>query len=354
VTSTLLKIARPAATVVGLALVAAFPALPAQAGKGVSEEPCQPTVLSAPAGMTNNVLQAVDSSGRWQLGQAQDADGNEYLIRWDNGTALDLGASTADVWIGGTAINRDGTVIGAGGADVSTSWVYRDGRFSKLPGIRGADEVYSFDINDGGTVVGRANEAVSGLEKPVRWSPAGTVTALPLLQGDNYGQVESVDSDGTAVGIAGFDARDTTTLTRKVVAWTPDGSIHALPVPDDAPDADINLVAIRGGVIVGDQPIAGGKRRVLVWDSVTAAPRVLTDGTAKAVSGDGGSIVLRDDGLWLLRDGVRHELADPSTDQVMAPTDIAGVTNAGVIYGLRYAYENPEPYISYRWDCSRS
>jgi hypothetical protein len=341
---------RSGRVIVAAGLAATALAVPAAAS--AEPTPCQVSTLPLPSGLWSGTVDAVDPSGRWQAGTAQDTDGVQHLVRWEDGVPRDLGTTYPGV----AGINRSGDMVGGTTTgDVSHVWRYHDGRFVPLPPLRAGDVLTVGGINDAGTVTGTSIDPWGVPETPVVWSPDGTVSALPVPAGDNVGQPVGIDADGTVLGTVGYDPHDTVTPWHPHPAvWHPDGSLTELPGPADGLDTDIAPVAIEHGVITGNRPTATDSWSVWQWATSSAAPTVVTDGQAVAANTTGALALRAADrssaALW--RDGTRRTLPIPAEDPGMQPWQLAGVTDADTVYGAAYHVNTAEDVTPLRWTCT--
>src|SRR4051794_27464717 len=99
------------------------------AGAEPSPEPCSPTIMQMPAGLTFAELADSDPTGRFQVGYGRDSDDVFHLVRWTDGVPEDLGSAHYDA----TAVNEHGDIAGSD-YDVSDGvhrpWRYHDGQFT--------------------------------------------------------------------------------------------------------------------------------------------------------------------------------------------------------------------------------
>ncbi|MEV6301148.1 hypothetical protein AB0M02_17200 [Actinoplanes sp. NPDC051861] len=282
-------------------------------------------VLALPPGLRHGTVDAVDPSGRWQAGHAQDRDGVEHLVLWDDGVPADLGT----VYLDPVAINRDGMMVGG------FSWRYHRGEFRTLAPVPGGHSTVAA-VNDGGVAAGSSSRTGARLDVPVLWEGANGPAVLPLGPDDNWGSVAGISGDGTVAGEAGHGAHNVADLSSRPVVWHPSGRIADLALPaDTSPGATLRLLGIHDGVITANQK-TGRRERVLQWPHPAGVPVVVAEGHAAAVSGTGAIVVYLkhsggDRSAWLLHGESLIRLRD-STDP-LRPAIVTGVTDTGDAYG---------------------
>lgn len=337
--------------VVATGLAATTLVLPAAAAAApIPALPCQVTALPLPVGLSDGTVTAADPSGRWQAGTAQDGNGAAHLVRWDGGTPQDLGTSYP--WP--AAINSSGDMIGSSTTGtVSQPWRYHDGQFLALPPLHDGDTITTVALNDTGAAAGTSTDPDGIPQIPVVWPATGAVSALPLPAGDNTGQPAGVDTDGSIVGMVGFDPHDTSPWQAHPVAWQPDGTVVPLAAPADDPDAGLTPLAIDGGIITGNRQSDSGTWSVWQWATSTATPAAVTTGQATAASTT-GALAVRVDGttavLW--HDGTTQNLPIPNPDPSMLPWSLTAVTDTDTVYGYANDVNGTAQNTPLRWNCS--
>jgi hypothetical protein len=212
---------------------------------------CAGDRLPVPAGATESYVLDADPTGRYLVGVARTAS-RSWTLLWDNGrlTVLDPPSAESD----SVVVNSSGVVAGSG---YQVAWVYRNGRFTRLPG----PAVDVVDINEHGDILGtdRTREVNGGAskrptestqEQPVIW-PSDAPGTVRTLAGPDGADAAAIDDDGTVVGTRIADAWDSRGLV-----WSPDGSLRELPVPAGFGPASA-AHAVRDGWVLGWYQQAG-------------------------------------------------------------------------------------------------
>jgi uncharacterized membrane protein len=194
--------------------------------------------LPAPDGAPMALVSGADPAGRYIVGRSYPRGGGYQAVLWHDGKARkvmlpgDLEESLRDVNSTGTAVGWSYHQAGP------VPYVYRDGKVSKLPGVkRGSANA----INDAGAIVGEDEAA----HVPVVW-PSATAKAfrLPVPAGTGRAGAQDIDEDGTTVG---------TLDDERPYVWFPDGTHRELPMPaiDGAPAVSARAFTIRNGWATG-------------------------------------------------------------------------------------------------------
>jgi hypothetical protein len=190
---------------------------PPQPGPKTGPTACTVTRLPSD-GARQSFVTGGDPSGRYLVGQIYGS--KKPVVVWKDGR-IDTRPA-----VPGTANRalRDLNTAGVGVAtsndahDRQRSYVYRDGRFTKLPG----GESDAVAINDAGAIAGTL-----GADRPALWpSPTAAPVALKLPPGASIGGVYGIDEDGTVLGGVGQPATDLTGYL-----WLPDGAGRRMPLP---------------------------------------------------------------------------------------------------------------------------
>jgi hypothetical protein len=188
-----------------------------------------------------------EPSGRYIEGNVYSSAGHlAEAVIWDNGkvsATFSIPGASDDAGL--VDISSTGVAIGTSySGESERSWIYQDGKVSRLAGPAGAGAVA---INDQGIVVGGLQPPGSGDETPIVWrTPTSTAKRLPLPSNSSGGEAEDIDADGTIVG--------TLYLTKnrgadEGVAWLPDGTIRILPLPDIKGVNGLQIRQIHDGII---------------------------------------------------------------------------------------------------------
>jgi probable HAF family extracellular repeat protein len=149
---------------------------------------------------------------------------------------LDTGGLAPYAQVDATDINSHGDVVGYRTRDFSTfgtdAFVYRNGRFTLLPGLTSTDSTVAVAINANGNIVGRSEDTTVS---PVAWHaviwPAahpGTVRELTVDgQSAPWATAVDVDDDGTVLGQLG----QRPTPEQRPYVWPADGPGYSLAAP---------------------------------------------------------------------------------------------------------------------------
>jgi probable HAF family extracellular repeat protein len=208
----------------------------------------------------------VDPTGTYiSLDQIVEIGGAYHPVLWSNGhqvtVPLPAGAANAQV----NAINAHGVLVGMalteGGHQ--SAFVYRDGKATHLPSLKGFGRSTAWGINAAGDIVGDAFND-SGGDAPVLW-PANAPSTVRKL-GSN-GSALAIGDDGTIVGTRGDG--DTPWV------WNGPGAGHALRTPRDAPHG--KAFAIRGDWVAGWVSAGGGPVPAARWNLRDGAVQVFTN-----------------------------------------------------------------------------
>ena len=154
--------------------------------------------------------QATDINNRGQVVGYAQIDGVGVPVTWDsdgnpNALPTPAGAGNAQA----TGINNKGEIVGwaqVGGEIVPLLWTPVPGggyTVSVLDDLVDGAEAFANDINDAGTIVGRASLANEQL-RAVLWTPAAgggyTVTELCPLSGDTNSEGTAINNQGQVTG----------------------------------------------------------------------------------------------------------------------------------------------------------
>lgn len=209
------------------------------------------------------LVSGADPAGSYLVGRSYPKRGGYQAVIWHDGKVQkvmlpgDLEESLRDA-------NSTGTAVGwsyAGGSEEDTGpvpYVYRNGKVSKLPGVkRGSAKA----INDAGAIVGddSAGAALvwpSATARPIR---------LPLPASASRGTANDIDEDGTVVGTVEDDTAELgasgVPLGRDTpYVWFADGTHRALPLPsiDGTKAASARVSAVRNGWATGVADVVTG------------------------------------------------------------------------------------------------
>ncbi|WP_033429453.1 hypothetical protein [Saccharothrix syringae] len=167
----------------------------------------------------------------------------------------DLGALPGDLYSYPDGLNEAGTVIGQSfsglpNRDNTRERAVRwspDGTITALPIPADIPHPHStpVDINESGSITGFTSDVPGiGVYRALRWAPDGTVTELEPLPGDTQANPRGIAEDGT---VAGYSQGPTG--VRRAVKWAPDGTVTRLaPLPGET-DSLPSLVNDNGTVV---------------------------------------------------------------------------------------------------------
>jgi probable HAF family extracellular repeat protein len=198
-------------------------------------------LLPVPAGVVYSVVGGGDHSGRFLVGTGERFDGAQWTytpLRWIDGNVSELDTSglAPYVQVDATDINSHGDVVGYRTRDFSSflteAFVYRNGSFTLLPGLKSTDATVAVAINAQGDVVGRSEDTTTS---PVAWHaviwPAarpGTVRELTVDgQSAPWATAVDIDDDGTVLGQLG----QRPTPEQRPYIWPADGPGYSLNAP---------------------------------------------------------------------------------------------------------------------------
>jgi uncharacterized membrane protein len=290
---------RIAAILVPVCVGALLTPVPASAANTTCEATILPTL-----GHEHTEVTGGDPSGRYLVGSAYNVDTPYYVyssVVWVDREPQPLDTEPVRPYVEArpTGVNRHGAIIGYRMRDYGSfhtdAWIYRNGRFTMLPGLTATDATMPVAINSRGDVVGTSLSA----DTPLPWHgviwPAdrpGTVRELTVPgQPDNTFAV-GVDEDGTVLGHLGTPPGETPYI------WPPRGAPYPLIAPPGIDYAGAH--AIRNGWVAGygqqgDQLVGlrWNLRRHTVQTTSTEYPLPLSvnrQGTVGAV----GALIHRD------------------------------------------------------------
>jgi hypothetical protein len=289
---------------------------PAPAIQLTTPPTCTLQLLPTPVAGDYADMSAADRTGRIQAGMVARGDTTVGPVIWRDGVAslVHLPSSVSDAVSNVVGVNSHGDLVLTGGKAGTDSWLYHNGRVTKLPSPPGMDTVAS-DINDSGDIVGWG-EAPSGHSDVVVWphDHPGTVDKLATPHGVSA-MALSIDDAGTVGGSLGDG--DTPYV------WNANGTGHALKVPSGRHGGkvfDANGDWAVGWV--GDSKKSTGLVGAR-WNLRTGAVDVFTDndeGVAVAPNGDfAGGI----GDAYIFRNGVFDELPGVSYYPGINPTGIS-------------------------------
>ncbi|GAA3729867.1 hypothetical protein GCM10022225_09320 [Plantactinospora mayteni] len=166
------------------------------------------------------VVSGADPTGRYLVGRSYPRSGGYQAVIWQDGGVrkVTLPGDREELL---HDVNSTGTAVGwsypDGEADAGPlPYVYRDGKVSKLPGVRSGS---AYAINDAGAIVGDDDTGHAALVWP---SATAAPVRLPVPAGASESTARDIDEDGTTVG---------TIDNQRPYVWFPDGTHRELPMP---------------------------------------------------------------------------------------------------------------------------
>ncbi|GAA4596840.1 hypothetical protein BJY16_002153 [Actinoplanes octamycinicus] len=248
----------------------AAPAVPVPAS-------CTVQRLTAPKKAPMALIGGADSSGSYFVGRSYPKSGGYQAVIWHDGagTEVPLPGDEEESLID---VNASGTAVGWSYVQQKqVPFVYHDGQVSRLAGVA---EGSADAINDRGTIVGD-----DGSGHPLLWSSAtAQPQRLPVPAGATSAGASDIDEDGTVIGTIDY---------KTPYVWLPDGSHHALKVPDlQGKPAEGRAFHISGGWVIGVVNEAGtGKDagKVRARAKMVTARWNLRTGEAQLFEGFGGT-----------------------------------------------------------------
>jgi uncharacterized membrane protein len=231
-----------------------------------------------------------------------------------------LGAWHAEVHV--TGINGHGVAIGNRVTDLSTfhtdAWMYSNGSFTLLPGLKPTDATNAVAINKRGEIVGTSeDDSVDPVvSHAVIWSAdnPGSVRELTVDgQSPSWATGIDIDDNGTALGLLG----QRTTPEARPFVWPARGSGYPLNAP--AATGFPFGVAIHDEWVTGEVVTADGFGVVALWNLSSGNAQVISTelGAATAVNKDGtvatfNALIYRNGQVRML-DGYPTVLSDYGT-----------------------------------------
>lgn len=309
---------------------------------------CAGKMLAVPAGMTTVQPVAVDTSGRYIVGndvRMSELDtpegkvagvGDSQAILWTDGTPQAL-PKLGD-WVSASAVNADGVVAAIAGP--KDKWAdavirYTGGVPHKLTPLTGKWTFESAEINTAGDIVANATRqstAGNRIDAVMLWKAgAQTATKLPLPLG---AEARSILDDDRIVGVL---AKGSQISDLNSYVWTPQGKGTKLENPQGQ---NGSVYEARGDWATGNLWPAGAVAR---WNLKTGeVTEVAVDAPGNSINASGwiasAGTILRDDA------NVELQLAD---DDVKG--EPIAVSDTGVVVGL--PFDGSSGAIS--WRCER-
>lgn len=182
------------------------------------------------AGGTDAYARAINSEGL-VVGEALDADGNDFAAVWRHWSSLPRKLRPASGYDGSFAQGVDdrGDVVGGSfsndgsAVQVATRWG-PGGHPTILSGLGGDADAWG--INDSGRTVGEASDATG--RYGVIWNRPATPRNLGLFAGDEFSRLMDVAPNGYAVGFEGANPAPPAIPPRQVLFWPGYGPARSL------------------------------------------------------------------------------------------------------------------------------
>jgi uncharacterized membrane protein len=214
-------------------------------------------------------------------------------FRWEKNLMTALPAFPGGYNSYATAVNNSGQIVGwaENGVHDSTCdpnfqtlqfhaalWDV-NGEIHDLPPLTGDSTSAATAINDRGQIVGISGDcgiAVGGVsaKHAVIWEN-GVPRRIGDLGGHTWNTPTAINNNGVVVGFS-LPLDQDGTLNYQAFAWTTDGGIIRLNVPDDT-IRSLALGINNSNQVVGRMSLPGVGRRAVIWQTPTAAVQKLND-----------------------------------------------------------------------------
>ena len=240
---------------------------------GAQPQNCTGELLPFANGRPEAIANAIDPSGKVAVGR--NYPGPYKQVFWHDGTATPVALpgedpSFGDITTRGVAVG--GSFMPSGKTIKPQPWIYQDGRFTKLPGVKTG---WANAINDNGVIVGEGLLAGdTGIDRPLIWrTPTSSAEHLSA----DSGRALDIDQDGTVVG----EINDTPWV------WPVNGSPHELTGPTGQSGRGLAAAVVNGWA---SGNITVGKASTSVrWDlpsgTATAIPQIGASANAVTAAG---------------------------------------------------------------------
>jgi hypothetical protein len=219
-------------------------------------------------------------------------------------------------------------------------WIYQNGKFTKLPGVKSG---WANAINDSGVIVGEGLLAGdTGLDRPLIWR---TPTSPAEHLSTESGRALDIDQDATVVG----------EVANLAWVWPADsGAGHALPAPEGRPVGRGLAATVVNGWASGNM-FLGTEATTVRWDlrsgTAIAIPQIGSSGNAITAAGWVGG--WDTNGRPILSDGVHKVLLDDLLPRSQyALNGVTGVSTDGtVIVGTVEDGRHRDRNTAVMWRC---
>ncbi|GIE95614.1 hypothetical protein [Paractinoplanes rishiriensis] len=210
---------------------------------------CTIEKLPVPRNVRMALISGADPTGRYLVGRSYPPGGGYQAVIWADGKGREvpLPGDSEELL---TDANSAGVAVGWSYTEKGQlPYVYRDGKVSKLPGVK---EGQAIAINEAGAIVGDSGGPGGG--RVLVWpSPTAKPIKLPLPAGAQSASAGDIDEDGTVVGMLDYETP---------YVWFADGTHRELPVPDidGKPAETASVIGVRNGWAIGTATNGMGRK----------------------------------------------------------------------------------------------
>jgi hypothetical protein len=268
--------------------------------------------LPLPAGYPDmSFVNAGDRTGRYLAGSARPGNGKPSLLFWDSGKLTAIQAPGQDTEFTSVNVHGAATVYGFLNADTPASWIYRDGKLTRLPG----EKASALAINEGNVIAGSSGYAESAV--PVVWrTPESNPESLPLPPGPGWhGEAWAIGDDGVILGVVNNYSGGVP--VRQDYVWFPNGTHRPLGTPAGFHDASIYPSTYRDGWLTG----------VATQDSDLALRWNIETGQVTELRGTGHPALINSQG-WIVTQDSNAQLVADERHRVTLSLDLPGLADA--------------------------